>query len=164
MAIATGSDWSKRLSDTLVRGELAPDEIIIDVIRRHLQAPTAAAGWVLDGYPRTAFQAEELDFLLDRQDQKIDYALWLNLPIATLVSRSLQRAAIDDTPSAIQRRIETSLEQTLPMLDYYDYRQRLLRIDGTLPPDCVTQTILAKIQVAQDPPATPSPTSQPLAQ
>ena len=60
--IAAGSQLGKNISDTLAKGELVPDTLMIDFIKARLQQPDANNGWILDGYPRTAFQAEELDF------------------------------------------------------------------------------------------------------
>ncbi|MFG6097730.1 hypothetical protein SPB21_20870 [Leptothoe sp. ISB3NOV94-8A] len=75
----------------------------------------------------------------------MNYAIWLELPAHALIERSENRAAIDDNPEALRRRIETLAETTIPMLEYYDYRQRLLRIDGNQPPDDVKREILGGI-------------------
>jgi adenylate kinase len=87
-------------------------------------------GWLLEGYPRTAFQAEELDFLLDDLNQHLDYAILLEVPDPVLIQRSLTHAREDDTPQAIQRRIELHQERTIPLLEYYEMRDRLIRVNG----------------------------------
>jgi len=110
-----------------------------------LAQPDAAQGWILDGYPRTAFQAEELDFLLDKVGQQVNQAIWLDVPAAVLMVRSQNRGNIDDIPEALKRRIENLLEITVPMLDYYGYRQRLLKVDGNQDPDDVKRSILASL-------------------
>lgn len=143
--VNAGTDLGKRVEALLARGELAPDEMMIDFIKARLQAVDAANGWVLDGYPRTAFQAEELDFFLDSVRQVVDYAVWLEVPAHVLIERSQNRGAIDDGPDALRRRIETALEVTTPMLDYYGYRNRLLKIDGNQTPDEVRREILEKL-------------------
>ena len=143
--IAADSTLGQEVSETLAKGELVPDTLMINFIKERLQKPDATNGWILDGYPRTAFQAEELDFFLDTLNTRVNYAVWLELPTHSLIERSENRAAIDDNPDALRRRIETLSESTIPMLEYYDYRQRLLRIDGDQPPDDVKRDILARI-------------------
>lgn len=143
--IAADSRLGRQVSETLAKGELVSDNLMINFIRERLQHPDAASGWILDGYPRTAFQAEELDFFLDSFNAQVDYAVWLEVPVHSLIERSEYRAEIDDSPEALRRRIETLSETTIPMLEYYEYRQRLLRIDGNQPPDDVKRDILARL-------------------
>ncbi|MGD1950304.1 MAG: adenylate kinase family protein [Leptolyngbyaceae cyanobacterium] len=143
--IAAGSQLGKDVSETLAKGELVSDDLMIDFMKTRLQQPNANSGWILDGYPRTAFQAEELDFFLDTLKTQVNYAIWLELPTHSLIERSENRGAIDDNPDALRRRIENLLASTVPMLEYYDYRKRLMRIDGNQPPDDVKRDILARL-------------------
>ena len=143
--IAANSAIGQEVSETLAKGELVSDNLMIEFIKIRLQKPDAAKGWILDGYPRTAFQAEELDFFLDTLNTRVNYAIWLELPAHCLIERSENRGAIDDNPEALRRRIETLSATTMPMLEYYDYRQRLIRIDGNQPPDDVKRDILSGI-------------------
>lgn len=144
--IAADSQLGQQVSETLAKGELVSDTLMINFIKERLQRPDAANGWILDGYPRTAFQAEELDFFLETFNAQVDYAIWLEVPAYSLIERSEYRAEIDDNPDALRRRIETLAETTIPMLEYYEYRRRLVRIDGNQPPDDVKRDILAGIQ------------------
>ena len=143
--IAADSALGQQVSETLARGELVPDNLMIDFIKARLQQPDTAQGWILDGYPRTAFQAEELDFFLETLTRQVNYVIWLELPAHSLIERSENRGAIDDNPEALRRRIETLAATTMPMLEYYDYRQRLLRVDGDQTPDDVKRDILSGI-------------------
>lgn len=143
--IAADSELGQQVSEALVRGELVPDNVMIDFIKVRLQQPDAAQGWILDGYPRTAFQAEELDFFLETQTLQVNHVIWLELPAHCLIERSENRGAIDDNPEALRRRIETLAATTLPMLEYYDYRRRLVRVDGNQSPDDVKRDILTGI-------------------
>lgn len=129
-AIATQTPLGQQVQTFVEKGDLVPDEIMIELVQQRLSQPDAANGWLLDGYPCTAFQAEELDFLLERLNQKVDWAIWLDVPNEVLLARSIARSRPDDTPEVIQRRIDLLYERTVPILDYYDYRDRLLRIDG----------------------------------
>jgi len=141
LAIASRSSLGKTVAASVKQGELVPDEVMIELVSQRLSQPDAADGWMLDGYPCTAFQAEELSFLLDRINQKLDWAIWLDVPREVLVQRSMERSRSDDTPEAIQRRIDLLYERTVPILDYYDYRGRLVKVNGAQPIDSVQQDI-----------------------
>ncbi len=136
---------AKRAKPYLDHGELVPDPSMIEFIRWRLQQGDVDQGWLLDGYPRTAFQAEELDFLLDDLTQQLDWAIWLEVSEPVLIDRCLGRSRSDDQLDVVQRRIQVLYESTLPMLDYYDYRQRLLRIDGEQPIEQVADDILRQL-------------------
>ncbi len=140
-AIAAHSDLGKQVQSYVAQGEFVPDKIMIELIRQRLQQPDSQQGWLLDGYPLTAFQAEELDFLLDSLEQRIDWAIWLEVPNAVLVERSLERSRSDDQPDVVHRRLELIQERTVPILDYYGYRKRLLKIDGNQSMEQVQQAI-----------------------
>ncbi|MBD2666949.1 adenylate kinase [Richelia sinica FACHB-800] len=124
------------------KGELVPDEMMIEFIRVRLKQPDVINGWILEGYPRTAFQAEELDFLLESLGQKLDWAIYLQVPEAVMVSRSLGRSLPDDQPEIVQRRVELFYDRTIPILEYYDRRRRLLTINGDQLAEQVQQNIL----------------------
>ena len=143
--VAAGTALGQQVAVTLEKGELVSDRMMIDLIEKRLGQPDAAQGWILDGYPRTAFQAEELDFLLDKVGQQVTQAIWLEVPAAVLMVRSQNRGAIDDSPEALKRRIENLLEITVPMLDYYGHRQRLIKVDGNQEPDEVKRSILTAL-------------------
>jgi adenylate kinase len=129
------------------KGELVPDEMMIEFIQVRLKQADVNKGWILEGYPRTAFQAEELDFLLDELAQRLDWAIYLQVPEAVMVSRSLGRSLPDDQPEIVQRRIELFYDRTIPILEYYDRRRRLLTINGDQSPEHVLQNILTLLSV-----------------
>ncbi len=127
------------------KGELVPDEIIIQFMRQRLMRPDVSQGWILDGYPRTAFQAEELDFLLTELQQSLDWAIYLKLTESVMLKRSLNRALADDKLEIVQRRLARFQERTVPILEYYDGTRRLLTINGEAAVETVTQEILVKL-------------------
>ncbi|WGV27258.1 adenylate kinase family protein [Halotia branconii] len=139
---ANVNDLGRHAQPYIAKGELVPDEMMIDLIRLRLTRPDINCGWVLEGYPRTAFQAEELDFLLDKLGQELNWAIYLQVPEAVMVSRSLGRSRPDDQPEIVQRRVEVFYDRTVPILEYYDRRRRLLTINGDQLPDMVQQNIL----------------------
>ena len=74
--------------------------------------------------------------------QQLDWAIWLKVPNEVLLSRSIERDRSDDSPEILQRRLDLFYEQTLPILDYYEYRKKLLIINGDQSPEQVQQDIL----------------------
>lgn len=77
--IATGSDLGKQAQAYVAQGELVPNELMIQFIKERLLEPDVMKDWILEEYPRTAFQAEELDFLLKQLKQKLDWAIYLKV-------------------------------------------------------------------------------------
>ncbi|MEB3337198.1 MAG: adenylate kinase [Leptolyngbyaceae bacterium] len=146
-AVQHQTEFGEKVREYVEQGELVPDDIMIDLIRQRLLQPDATSGWLLDGYPRTAFQAEELDFLLDDLRQRLDWAIWLEVPPKVLMHRSIARSRQDDEPEIVQRRIDLFQERTIPILEYYDYRKRLLTINGDQPPEKIQQEIRQQLKV-----------------
>ena len=144
--IAGETDLGKLAVPYVEKGELVPDDILIRFIGRRLLLWDVFNGWVLEGYPRTSFQAEELDFLLEDLAQEIDWAIWLKVPTEVLLSRSIERDRSDDEPEILQRRLDLFEERTIPLLDYYEYRHKLLTINGDQSPEQVQQDILTIIE------------------
>lgn len=140
--IRSQSTIGQQAQSYVEKGELVPDLIMIEFIRERLLQGDVGKGWLLEGYPRTAFQAEELDFLLDELKQQLDWAIWLKVSESSLIERSLNRGRMDDRIDIIQRRIDLFYERTIPIVEYYEYRQRLLTINGDLSPEEVEQEIL----------------------
>ncbi len=145
-AIAAQTPLGLQSAPFVEKGELVPDTIAIELIRERLTQPDAKDGWLLDGYPRTAFQAEELDFLLDDLVQRLDWAIWIDVPVSVLMTRSLERSRADDRPEIVRRRIDLFHQRTIPITEYYEPRQKLLRIDGDRPPELVAQNLLEVLE------------------
>ena len=120
---AAGSELGARVAPLLAAGELVPDELIEKVLERRLAAPDAAAGALLDGYPRTLPQAEALDELLRAARRRIDVVLYLRADEQTLVARLLGRAGEehrqDDNPESIGERLAEYRELTKPVIERY---------------------------------------------
>ena len=141
-AISRLDELGQNAQSFVKTGELVPDEMMINLIRNRLIQPLNSIGWVLEGYPRTAFQAEELDFLLDDLEQKLSWAIYLEVPEVVMVNRSLERSQPDDQPEIVQRRVKLFYERTVPILENYDRRSRLLTINGDQSPETVEENII----------------------
>ena len=120
------------------RGELVPDQLLLDIMEERLSQSDAQSGWILDGFPRNVNQASFLEQLLQKLTQDSVRAVNLDVPDEVLVSRLLGRGRADDTEEVIRRRLEVYREQTLPLIDFYRDRQQLMSIDGNQPLEKVT--------------------------
>lgn len=146
-AIVAQTDFGQKIQAQVERGDLVEDSSMIELIRDRLTQADMPLTWLLDGYPRTAFQAEELDFLLEDLNHPLTHALFIQVPDTVLLDRSLSRARQDDTPDSIQRRIALFNAVTTPLLDYYAMQRRLIRVNGDQEPEAVQQEILARLGV-----------------
>jgi adenylate kinase len=148
-----GSDLGRSVAAYLDQGCLVPDEVIVDVVTRRLESPDCGAGCILDGFPRTAGQAQALDEFLSHRQRQVDLVLELAVDEAELSRRILARADLenrsDDTPGTIARRLEIYRTQTAPLVDYYQQRGQLRSIDGTGTPDEVFARIEDRVQSLQ---------------
>ena len=120
------------------RGELVPDQLLLDIMEERLSQPDAQSGWILDGFPRNVNQASFLEQLLQKLTQDSVRAINLDVPDEVLVSRLLGRGRADDTEEVIRRRLEVYREQTLPLIEFYRDRQQLMSINGNQPLEKVT--------------------------
>jgi len=144
--IARGSELGREAAPIMARGELLPDDLIVRIIEARLQEPDAAAGALLDGFPRTVAQAKALDAMLRRRRRAVDVVVVLNVPDEELWTRMRRRAEeegrADDTDEAFAQRLVVYREETAPVLGYYRSRgSRIVEVDGVGPIDTVTERI-----------------------
>ena len=117
----------QKLKEIMDRGELVEDELLIEMIRQRLDRGDTLPGIVLDGFPRTLAQAEALDELLSELGRSIDIVFEFQVPNREQLLERLQKRAAaegraDDTPEAIQKRLEEYDEKTAPLVEYYRTR------------------------------------------
>ena len=122
---------AKRYMDA---GEYVPDSVTNNMVRDRLAQPDAEPGFLLDGYPRTLAQVEELDGMLAASGASLDAVVVLTVDSEELVQRLLKRAETsgrsDDTEEVIRHRQDVYTEQTAPLIDVYRDRGLLLEVDG----------------------------------
>jgi adenylate kinase len=137
---------AKRYMDA---GEYVPDEVTNQMVRDRLTEADCEPGFLLDGYPRTLAQVDVLDQVLAEADWPLDAVLVLTVDEEELVQRLLQRAETDgrsdDTEDVIRKRQQVYAEQTAPLLEVYDARGLLVRVDGMGEVDEVTQRLAAAL-------------------
>jgi adenylate kinase len=134
---------AKRYMDA---GDYVPDAITNAMVRARLGEPDAAEGFLLDGYPRTVSQVEELDSMLAERGAALDAVLLLTVDREEVVERLARRARdegrADDTVEVIRHRQDVYAEQTAPLVEVYDGRGLLVPVDGMGPVDEVTSRVL----------------------
>jgi len=148
--VTRGTELGRTVQQFLDRGELVPDEIVLEMVREALEA-AQGGGYVLDGVPRTMSQARALYEIAVELDMTADVALHLQVRDDELVNRLLGRAELqgraDDTEQVIQRRLELYYEVTHPILQWYGERGILVSVDAMRPADPVGRHILTALEV-----------------
>ena len=133
-AIAEGTELGWRVKPILEAGDLVPDDLMIELIRKRLEAPEAAVGFILDGFPRTMAQADALDSMLAEIDRPLSVVLELQVPddvaIQRLRKRAVEEGRSDDTPEAIANRIDLYHRETKPLVSHYRLAGNLVGIHG----------------------------------
>ena len=131
----------QRVKAYLDRGELVPDSLVVDLIQHRLLDPDTQAGFILDGFPRTVPQAQALDSMLAALDRPLDAVLYLQVDPQAVRERLGQRHRVDDQQGVIDHRLDVFLQQTAPLISYYQDQGKLKLIDGTQPPEVVAAGI-----------------------
>jgi adenylate kinase len=133
--VASGSELGRRVRGVMERGELVPDELVIGVAQARLARPDARRGFVLDGFPRTAGQAEALDRMLVQQGTPLERCVAMIVDEEELVKRIERRAELegreDDAAEAtVRNRLRVYREQTEPLCAHYRRLGILREIDA----------------------------------
>lgn len=172
-AVRLGSDFGRKAKEYMDRGELLPDDVMVGIVEDRLAMPDAALGYILDGFPRTALQAEALDELTG--DRPIDVVVDVDVPEEVVVERiSSRRVCVDcgalystaappssdwtcdvcggrvvqrddDTEDAVRRRLALYEELTRPLLEFYASQGKLVTVDGLAEADEVNARIVAAV-------------------
>jgi adenylate kinase len=133
--IAEQSPLGKQVEAILARGDLVPDETVVEMIRNRLAQPDAREGFVLDGFPRTMAQADSLDDMLTEISRPLSIVFELQVPDEVARRRMEKRAKEegrgDDTPDVIDRRIQLYHDETEPIVQHYRLLGNLVGIHGT---------------------------------
>ena len=131
----------------LAKGDLVPDSIVMDMLRKPVVATSEAGGYVLDGFPRTVDQAKAAYETAQELGVAVEVAIYLEVPTDELTRRLLARGrGKDDTPEVIEHRLEVFEAMTRPMLDYYAEREELITVNGARPVPEVFWSITVQLQ------------------
>jgi adenylate kinase len=116
------------------RGAYVPDDLTNKLVRDRLQNPDCAEGFLLDGYPRTADQVNELDDILKETDSSLDAVIQLTADtdevVKRLAKRAIEQGRSDDTEDVIRNRMAVYEDQTAPLISMYAARGFLIMVDG----------------------------------
>jgi adenylate kinase len=173
--IKNQTEIGKRMNDYASRGLLVPDDVICQLLQKRTSQPDCARGFILDGFPRTIPQAQELAKI-----STTDLVINLEVPDAVIIERLASRLTCrncgaiynerflkpritgrcdkcdgqlqqreDDRPNVIQQRLELYREQTRPLLEYYLKKNQVRNIDNRkagVPPEKIVEEIIDIIQ------------------
>jgi adenylate kinase len=145
-----GTELGRAAQEYMDRGDLVPDEVIVDMVLDRVGEGDCADGFVLDGFPRTVAQAEALERRLGELGRRLDAVVSLEIDEGELRDRLAGRAeeqdrAEDEDEGAIRRRLELFDNETAPLLDFYGGRGLLDRVQAAGDPDEITDRIAAAL-------------------
>ncbi|NEO54262.1 MAG: adenylate kinase [Okeania sp. SIO3B5] len=156
--VAEKSSLGLQAKEYMDKGELVPDQLILDMVEERLKQNDAQNGWILDGFPRNVTQADFVEKLLsaskignDTREEKAEISnslmvINLQVPDKVLVSRLLSRGRQDDNEETITNRLKVYHQQTEPLIEFYKERQQLVTIDGNNSIDSVTNFLKQAIR------------------
>jgi adenylate kinase len=157
-AVAAGTPVGQRAKDIMARGELVPDEVVIQIIEDRIAEPDAQRGFILDGFPRTVAQAEALEKLLAKKGLRLDAVVELKVDDGILLQRIEKRIAemqargeavrADDNAESLKKRLTAYHDQTAPLSAYYRSKGMHKATDGMAPIDDVTAAIASLLAPA----------------
>jgi adenylate kinase len=149
--IKNNSEIGQQITNNMNEGKFVSDEIVNSLIEKLMVDPQKKDKLIFDGYPRSLSQAQYLDLLLNKSNQKIDHIFFLNVNKDTIIERIEKRKILenrsDDNTDTILKRYDTYMETTRPVLDYYSKNSNFHEINGTQEIDQITKEIEAFINV-----------------
>ena len=141
----------KNIINNMNEGKFVDDEIVNKLLENVIFDPNKTNKLIFDGYPRTINQAKNLDNLLSKSNQKIDFIFFLNVKKDSIIKRIEKRKILekrsDDDSETILKRYDTYMDVTKPVLDFYSKKENYHEIDGSLEIDNISQKIAEILNV-----------------
>ena len=149
--ISNGTPLGMEAKKLMDQGILVPDEVVIGMIDSRIDANRNAKGFIFDGFPRTAAQAEALDKLLAQKNTAISMMLSLEVPKQELITRLLNRGrdsgrSDDSSEEVIEKRITEYNNKTAPLKEYYSKQQKYFGINGVGSVDEIFKSLSEQIE------------------
>jgi adenylate kinase len=166
----SGSQVGLTMKTFMDAGNLVPDQLVIQAVIAKL---SKLDGFILDGFPRTVAQAEALEAELGQTGTKIDHVIYLDLPLEVAKNRNMLRFTckscgfspmpgdtvcpkcggelvkrVDDSEDVILKRLQTYINETSPLVDFYEHKGKLLKIDANAFVDVVRERIFDALGIA----------------
>ena len=149
--VKDGTALGRTIKSYVEAGDLVPDAVVMDMLRKPTVAATESGGYVLDGFPRTVAQAQAVFPTARALGVEVQAAVHLDVAREELVRRLLARQrGSDDTEAVIEHRLQVYLDKTVPLLEYYAGREWMFTVDGSQPPDAVHAEILSRLKKLAD--------------
>jgi len=147
--VANGTELGKVAKEYMDRGDLVPDDIVIEMTRDRMVEAAGEGGYVLDGYPRTLAQAEAAYRWALGRGIPFDLTVYFEIEeeelLARLAGRAREEHRSDDAEETVRHRLEVFAAQTHPLVDYYQRRGILVRINAVGPVDAISEEIFATL-------------------
>jgi adenylate kinase len=138
-----------KVQGVIEQGELVPDELLIEILEDAIDQTHGSKGFVFDGFPRTVRQANDLNHMLQKRNEKVSLVLALEVNDDEIIQRLLKRAELegrkDDTRDVIENRIKVYNCQTQPLIDYYGKNGSFTAVNGIGSVDEIFHAICKKI-------------------
>lgn len=142
-----GDPLGEEAEEYMGKGELVPSELMDEILLSWLDFQEEAPGFVFDGYPRNLENVRSLEKSILHQDP--NQVIYIDVPEEVCIKRLLQRAKIenrtDDTPTVIRERLKEYHQETEPILDYYQQKNLLTRVDGCGSIEATHQNLLKNL-------------------
>ena len=149
--IKKNSTIGKNIINNMNEGKFVDDEIVNKLLENVIFDPNKMNKLIFDGYPRTINQAKNLDNLLNKSNQKINFIFYLNVKKDSIIKRIEKRKILekrsDDDSETILKRYDTYMDVTKPVLDFYSKKENYHEIDGSLEIDNISQKIAQILNV-----------------
>ncbi|MBO7495913.1 MAG: adenylate kinase [Salinivirgaceae bacterium] len=131
----SGSELGNKIKELIDNGNLVPDSLVEEMVKKNVTNNKEAAGFIFDGFPRTTTQAAWLDNMLAEQGQSVTQMLALDVDDDELRSRILERGKVsgradDQDENIINNRIAVYHKQTQPVIDFYSAQGKFVSVDG----------------------------------
>ena len=171
-AVKNQTELGKKAKAFMDAGDLVPDSLIIDLMNERIQEPDTAAGFILDGFPRTTAQAVALDAMLSELNRPLDAALLVDVDAEVIIARLTARRCCkecgyigsaadavcpkcegemyqrdDDNEATVRNRLNVYEKSTAPLIDYYKGKELLVAVDGDRPVDEVYADVLKSLNL-----------------
>jgi adenylate kinase len=147
--VAAGTELGQVARQYMDRGDLVPDDLVIEMTRDRMVEASEEGGYVLDGYPRTLGQAAAAYRWAVARGIPFDLTLYFEIEeeelFARLAGRAREEHRSDDTEETVRHRLEVFATQTRPLVDYYQRRGILVRINAVGPVDAISEQIFATL-------------------
>ncbi len=143
--IKNNTEIGKKILNNMNDGKFVDDEIVNKLLEKVIFDPKKKNKLIFDGYPRTLNQAKNLESLLIKSNQKLNYVFFLNVNKDVIIKRIEKRKIIekrsDDESHTILKRYDTFMEITKPVLDYYSKNPNFHEVDGSMKIDEISSKI-----------------------